>query len=116
MAKFYGEVGFVEQAVEKPFGVTEDVVKELRHYGDILRSSVQVAEGEVAQTDISLGNRISIMAHAYSWEHINDIRYVTWRGKRWAVSSIEESAPRIILSLGEVYNGPIPAPEASPED
>ncbi len=51
---------------------------------------------------------ISIVADAYARGHFFAIRYVEWAGERWTVTNVEVQAPRLILQLGEVYNGPTP--------
>jgi hypothetical protein len=45
------------------------------------------------------------VADAYANEHYFAIRYVEWAGVRWTVQDVEVQHPRLILRLGEVYNG-----------
>jgi hypothetical protein len=107
MAKFHGKVGY-GSTVETTPGVHTDVITERDYYGDILRLSRQLREGEQVNSDITVGNSISIVADAYARGHIFAIRYVEWAGARWVVSDVEVQHPRLILRLGEVYNGPTP--------
>jgi hypothetical protein len=58
--------------------------------------------------DTASGNSISIVADAFAREQYFAIRYVEWAGVRWAVSDVEVQHPRLILRLGEVYNGLTP--------
>jgi hypothetical protein len=37
------------------------------------------------------------------------MRYVEWAGVRWDVTDVEVQRPRLILRLGGVYHGPLPA-------
>lgn len=53
-----------------------------------------------------MGNSISIVADKYANEHFFLIRYVMWEGVRWTVTNVEVRAPRLLLSIGSVYNGP----------
>lgn len=105
MAKFYGEIGYGE-SVEKAPGVWEDVITEKNYYGDVIRNSRQLKEGEGVNSDLSVGNSISIVADAYANEHFFAIRYIRWAGALWTVKNVEVESPRLILRLGGVYNGP----------
>lgn len=107
MAKFYGKIGYGE-TVEKAPGVWEDVITERNYYGDVIRDSRYLKEGEGVNNDLSVGNSISIVADAYANEHIFAIRYIEWSGALWTVSKVEVQSPRLILRLGGVYNGPTP--------
>jgi hypothetical protein len=43
-----------------------------------------------------------------------DIRYVEWMGELWTVANVETQRPRLILTLGEVYNGPTSTTTVTP--
>ena len=105
MARFYGKVGFGHTVEIRP-GVWEDVITERNLYGDVLRPSRQADLGEKAIPDSRMGNRISVVADAQVRDNIHNIRYVEYRGVFWYISRIDEEAPRLIFSLGGVYNGP----------
>lgn len=105
MAKFYGEIGYGETAESVP-GVWKDVITERKHYGDVLRNSRTLKEGDKVNNDLSVGNSISIVADAYANEHFFAMRYIKWAGALWVISNVDVQAPRLILRLGGVYNGP----------
>lgn len=105
MAKFYGAIGYGE-TVETAPGVWEDVIVEHKYYGDVLRNTRRLDDGEKLNNDISVGNSISIMADAYANNHFFALRYVEWQGALWVVTDVEVQTPRLILRLGGVYNGP----------
>lgn len=105
MAKFYGKIGYGE-TVEESSGVHVDVITEQSYYGDVVRNSRSLSEGENLNQDFSVGNSISIVADAYANENFAAIRYVEWAGELWTVSDVEVQRPRLLLRLGEVYNGP----------
>jgi hypothetical protein len=109
MAKFHGKIGYA-QTVETAPGVHEEQIIERTYYGDISRTSRSLSEGQQVNPNISSGNSISIVADPFARENFADIRYVEWAGVRWTVSEVEVPAsPRLILRLGEVYNGFLPA-------
>lgn len=107
MARFYGNVGFVE-TVENVPGVHAPVATEFPYYGNVERNSLKMENGESARLDLRVSNSISILADAHALRHFSKIRYVMWEGVRWTVSDIEIRRPRLILLLGEVYDGPTP--------
>lgn len=104
MAKFHGVVGYVQTEETAP-GVSERVVTERPCKGDIIRN-VQKTEGtEQLNPDFNINNRFSIVADAYAYENLAWLRYITWNGTSWSVSSAEIQRPRLILSVRGVYNG-----------
>ena len=86
-----------------------DIMVEHVFYGDIVQNRRMLQEGETLNKDLVVSNSISIVANAYANEHFFAIKYVEWAGKLWTVNNVEVQAPRLILQLGEVYNGPTPA-------
>lgn len=111
MAKYRGRVGYGEQIETAP-GVHEDVITERTYFGDIIRNSRRLLNGEKVNDDLSVGNSISILADGYANDHFFAIRYVEWAGSLWKVSEVEVQRPRLVLRLGGVYNGPVAAPES----
>lgn len=105
MAKFMGAVGYNHGAVEQKPGVFVESIVEKQYYGDILRNSRQMREGEKVNNDLTVGNSISIVADAYANEHFHAIRFVDWAGALWDVTDVTVQAPRLVLTLGGVYNG-----------
>jgi hypothetical protein len=109
MARYFGEVGYGD-SVETPdnSGVWVDVITEVEYFGDVIRDTRKLESGENLNDDISVGNSISIVADDYANNHFYKIKYVRWQGILWTVTSVEVRSPRLILSLGSVYNGPTP--------
>lgn len=112
MAKFSGVVGYAEGTVQTRPGVYEEQIVEHTLYGDVVRNTRQLRDGEHLNSDLSVNNSISVVADAYAREHFFAIRYVKWAGTLWAVTEVEVQSPRLLLRLGGVYNGPRP-PAAS---
>lgn len=109
MARFYGAIGFATQ-VETPAdsGNWENVITERFLSGDILRNSKRDQENGEVLKEITLQNSISVVADAFANENFFAIKYVEWAGARWTVTDVRVEAPRLILRLGGVYNGPTP--------
>lgn len=107
MARFHGRVGYGTPVETNP-GVWVDSIVERLYFGDVVQNQRNLREGENLNPDLSVQNSISIVADAYANEHFFAIRYVEWAGALWTVTSVEVQSPRLLLRLGEVYNGPTP--------
>jgi hypothetical protein len=109
MARFFGKVGYGD-SVETPSGsgVWEDTITEIEYYGDVTRNTRKLEPGEHLNDDINVGNSISIVADEFAIKHFAKIKYVQWAGVLWTVPSVEVKEPRLILSIGSVYNGSTP--------
>lgn len=105
MAKFYGVVGYGTLVANSP-GVWDDEIVERNYYGDVVRNTRRLNDGEGVNDNISVNNSISIVADAYANDNFSAIRYVSWAGTLWKVTEVEVQSPRLLLRLGEVYNGP----------
>jgi hypothetical protein len=109
MNRFFGEVGYGEPA-ETPdeSGIFVDVITEIQYQGDVIRNTRNLDTNDKLNSDISVSNSISIVSDEYAIEHFFKIKYVRWAGVLWTVTAVEVRSPRLILSLGSVYNGPTP--------
>ena len=103
MPKFYGKIGFAE-SVETAPGVWEEPIVERNYYGEIVRNTRKLVTSNHLNDDISVNNEISIIADPYANQNFHSIRYVEFIGTAWEVNSVEVQYPRLILSLGGVYN------------
>lgn len=107
MARFYGDVGYGESIEDPPnSGIWKDSITEFSYSGDVIRNTRQLEAGEGLNQDIIVQNSISIVSDQYAIDHFFNIKYVRWSGVLWSVTSVEVRSPRLILSLGSVYNGP----------
>lgn len=107
MARFHDKVGYIPPGTNVN-GVSTATVVERDYTGEVLNAVRSLTPSGQVNDDVSLQNRISIMADAFADENFADIKYVLWNGVRWIVTSIEVQRPRLILSLGGVYNGKTP--------
>lgn len=104
MAKFFGPIGYSETKETSP-GIWQEQISERNYYGDILRNVGRVRDGSGLNDDITVDNRLSIVADAFLNNNFHLIRYVSWMGVLWSVLSVDVQRPRLILTLGDVYNG-----------
>lgn len=102
--KFYGSIGFSYEVQTAP-GVWEGVSDERDAYGDVLSNVRRWEPSSELNDDLNVTNRISVVASRFFYEHLGSMRYVLWNGTKWKIKSAEIVRPRIILTLGGVYNG-----------
>lgn len=86
-------------------GVWSDSITERTYYGDVLSVTRYLETSDKVNDDVRLTQRISIVADAFAYENFSFIKYASWMGSLWTVTSVEVERPRLLLSLGGVYNG-----------
>lgn len=117
--KFYGIVGYCESVEETGNGEGNWVDRciERKYYGDVIRNTRKWnSNQESINDDLNINNSFSIVADAYAYEHFYAMKYVKWMGAYWKVTDVEVQRPRLILTIGGVYNGPKAETPSVPED
>lgn len=103
--KYAGKIGFWIDDVEVRPGVYKSEIIEKTYTGDILRNSQRWNGTEYINKNVTISNKVSVISDLYLNEHLSSVKYITWMGTKWCVSSIEVQYPRIVLEIGEVWNG-----------
>lgn len=103
MSKFYGTIGYADTEETVP-GVWEEKVVERKYYGDWIRNTRRLQPTDQLNDDINISNELSIVADAYAMNHFHTMRYVESLGAKWKVNNVEVRHPRLILTLGGLYN------------
>lgn len=104
MAKWFGKIGYAETVESKP-GVWKEQITEREYFGDLLRNSRRLQSSSSLNDNVIISNEISILADQFAYQNFHSIRYAEFMGTKWKVSNIEVQYPRLILTLGDVYNG-----------
>ena len=104
MAKFYGKVGYGISKETAP-GVWVDEIVERPYYGELVRNTRKMQMSDKVIDDINIANEISILADLFARDNFQYMRYVEFMGVKWKVTTIEVQFPRLILSIGGLYNG-----------
>lgn len=104
MSKFYGEIGYAVTKETAP-GVYTETVEKRSYYGDLLRNSRSTQSSGQVNDNINISNEISIVADPFAMENFHSMLYVNYMGANWKVSNVEVRYPRLILTIGGVYNG-----------
>lgn len=109
MAKYSDNLGYVMPSVENPPGIWKpSEVTEKKARGDILNASVGLTSGDKLVDDITINNKLSIVMDPFINGNLERLKYVCMYGTRWEIKSISINRPRVILTIGGVYNGEIP--------
>lgn len=103
MAKYYGMIGFADSK-EVAQSVWEPNITERAYYGDVIRDNHRWESVQKVNEDFTITNQFSIIADPYATKNFQQIRYLIYMGVKWKVTSIEVQYPRLILSIGGVYN------------
>ena len=104
MAKFFGEIGYALTSETKP-GVWQEEIIEREYFGDVTRNVRKLDDSGHLNDDINISNEISIVSDPFANENFHSMRYVKFMGAKWKISSVEVKYPRLILTLGGIYNG-----------
>lgn len=105
MAKWYGKVGYSE-TVETVPGVhtQQETVRE--YYGDVIRNSTRWSvNSNSTNDDLTVNSQISIVADPFANDKFYSMKWIEFMGAKWKITSVEPQPPRLILTLGGVYNG-----------
>lgn len=105
--KFYGPVGYA-QTVETVPGVHKEVITERNYSGDVEKNIAKWRDGEHLNVNLDVSNRLSIIADPFAYENFHLMRYIQWMGAKWEIISVSVLRPRLILTIGGVYNEQTP--------
>lgn len=102
--KWHGVIGYAETVEVSP-GIWEEQITERNKNGDVIRNTRMLQNSGEVNDNINVSNTISIVADPYAKQNFHSIRYITFMGTKWKVTNIDVKYPRLILTLGGVYNG-----------
>lgn len=86
-------------------GVWEPNIIERPYYGDLIKNTRRLQSTDKVNDDINISNEVSIVADPYAMTNFHTMRYVQFMGAKWKITNVEVQYPRLILSLGGLYNG-----------
>jgi len=107
MNKWVGVIGFAVNEETAP-GVWEDTITEKKLTGDIIDVRVRRSDSQDINTNVNVSAKISVVINPYLRDHLDKLRYLSYFGSYWKISDISVEFPRLVISLGGVYNGPRP--------
>ncbi len=105
MGKFYGTIGYAESVETRP-GIWDGVITERKYYGDLISGASRWStQSDSSNDDLTIDAQISIIADAFAYHKAHSIKYVEFMGAKWKITKVDPKHPRLILTLGGVYNG-----------
>ena len=109
--RFSGAVGYAADAETTP-GVWTEVITEHNYYGDVFKMSRRLESASqvppTTSNNIALGNSFSIVGDEQAFGNFMNMRYVVWQGSRWTITDVTVQRPRLILTIGDLWNGNTP--------
>lgn len=104
MAKYFGKIGF-EITSTDDYGTTKTKIRELDYTGDIIgQTNRWESSSDKISDDLTVNGKISVVADSFLYNNIGAMKYVVWMGVKWKIRSIEPLRPRLILTVGGMYN------------
>lgn len=104
MSKWFGKIGYAVTGETEP-GVWEDTIVVRDYYGDLTSDRRKRQSSGNINDDINLANVISIIADPFAIENCSHMAYAEIMGAKWKITEVEVQYPRLILTIGGVYNG-----------
>lgn len=103
--KFSGKAGFRIDDVETEPGVYEPTVVVKPIKGNVVSNHYLHQNSDKSTIDnVRITNQLSIVANQFLNEHISNLMYIEFQGVKWKVESFDIRPPRVVVSLGGVYN------------
>jgi hypothetical protein len=105
MAKFHGPIGYGKPVEIRP-GFWKDQITERMYSGDITRNTSKwTTSSDSTNDDLNINNQISIISDPFACQNFQSMKYIEFMGTKWKITSVEVQYPRLILTIGGVYNG-----------
>lgn len=92
-------------AVEKQPGVWSEDIVEKKYYGEVIKDNRRVTDQGEINGSININNNISVVSNKFMLDNMSFMRYITFMNSKWKINSVDIKPPRIIISLGGLYNG-----------
>ena len=103
MAKWYGNIGFSETVEVEP-GIHDQRYTDRKYYGELVRNTSKFQTSGGVNDNVNVYTELSIVSDPYANANFLRMRYVEMYGAKWKINNVEVKYPRLILSIGGVYN------------
>ena len=102
--KYSGRIGYANDE-ELAVDTWNQTPVERSYVGDVIRNYQRWQMSEQLNDNMNVSNQLSIVADPFMFENFGHIRYAEWNGVLWKVTGVELRYPRVLLTLGGVWNG-----------
>ena len=82
----------------------EEKITEHEHCGEVVRNTSKLVTSDNLNDNVDVNTEISIIADTYAIENFSSMRYIEYMGAKWKITTVEPKYPRLILSIGGLYN------------
>lgn len=113
--RYSGKFGFAIPTETAP-GVMDDVITEREYIGDVVQRTEAFSVMDSVLPQYRTTTSVSVLSDGVLAENYDGLRYISYMGKNWSVSSAVYEFPRLIVYIGELYNGPLPEGIGEPLD
>lgn len=104
MAKYFGNIGYGVTEETRP-GVSLPTISEREYYGDIVRNVRRYENSGKVNDDLNINMTLSIVADPFAFQNFHQLKYAEYMGAKWKAVSVEPQFPRLVITLGGVWNG-----------
>ena len=104
MPKCSGVIGYALAGETQP-GVWTEGITEKKYYGDIIRDNRKIIDQGEINGSVNINNNISVVSNKFMLENLAFMRYISLNNSKWKVSTVDIKPPRLIITLGGLYNG-----------
>lgn len=108
--RYSGKFGFSESTETAP-GVMEEVITERDYLGDLVQRTEAFSVADSVLPQYRTTTSVSVLSDGVLTENYKKLRYISLMGENWSVSSAVYQFPRLIVYVGDIYDGPVPADE-----
>lgn len=106
--KWSGKIGFAQDTEESAPSVFVERIVERSYYGDVLEFGRLMQGGDKINEDVTVGNQLSVVADPFAQSNLYAMRYATFCGQHWKITNVKVQYPRLVLTLGGIWNGSTP--------
>ena len=105
MAKWFGKIGYSE-SVETVPGRWEQKETVREYFGDVMRNSTRwTGNPDSTNDDLTVNSQISIVADPFAIDMFHSMKWIEFMGNKWKIVNVEPQFPRLLLTLGGLWNG-----------
>ena len=105
MAKWSNKIGFTESIESKPGVWIDSIIEHGPYYGDVYKNTRRLEDRSEILDGVNVTMNISFVADPYAFQNFHAIRYAWYMGTKWIVRDIDVQYPRLVITLGGVWNG-----------
>lgn len=107
MAKISCNIGYAT-IINRGVGVFDEEYTVVHYRGDFHRNTRKLQSGDGLNDNLNVSNEVSIVADAFAINNIQSMRWIEWMGAKWKITDVQVQRPRLILTIGGVYNAEAP--------